>query len=220
MLKRLCLCLLPVVFAQGPALGEDTAEVIRSLFVDYKNALLEGDGATAARLVDQGTLDYFEEVKALSLEGSEAEIRSRPFVDRLLVITMRHELDRAELVEMDLESLLRHAVEAGWIGKQSIRQLDIGEVEVEDGAASALALTTGSQLPAAELGEEPLRYRFVFEEGSWRFRFHSLVENLNQIIAEFTAQLGTDEDALIFILVEQLSGRKVLPEVWSLSEPQ
>jgi hypothetical protein len=27
--------------------------------------------------------------------------------------------------------------------------------------------------------------------------------------------MGTDQDALIFMLVEQLSGRKVLPDVWT-----
>ena len=36
------------------------------------------------------------------------------------------------------------------------------------------------------------------------------------MIAQITKQMGTDQDALIFVLVEQLSGRKVLPEVWSL----
>ena len=36
------------------------------------------------------------------------------------------------------------------------------------------------------------------------------------MIAQLTKQMGTDQDALIFVLVEQLSGRKVLPEVWSL----
>ena len=199
-----------------PLLGpEDTAaDAVRSLFHDYKSALLEGDGATASRLVDQGTLEYFKQIKTLSLSGSEEEVRSRSFVDRLLIVTMRHELSVGELEEMDLENLLRHAVEAGWIGKQSIRQLELGEVEVEGATASALALTTGAQMPVAEAGAEPLRYRFVVEKGEWKFRFGSLVDNLNQIIAQLTAQLGTDEDALIFILVEQLSGRKVLPEVW------
>ena len=39
------------------------------------------------------------------------------------------------------------------------------------------------------------------------------------MIAQLTEQMGTDQDALIFVLVEQLSGRKVLPEVWSMPSP-
>ena len=53
-------------------------------------------------------------------------------------------------------------------------------------------------------------------DGEWRFRFRSLVESINQMISNLTSQMGTDQDQLIFVLVEQISGRKVLPEVWSL----
>lgn len=189
-------------------------EEIRTLFQAYKTALLEGDGAAAARLVDVATLDYFEAIKRVGLEGSEDELRQRPFVDRLLVITMRHQLEPAELEEMDLEDLLRHAIEEGWIGRQSIRQLDIGKVELEGDEASAPALTSGVETPTQDGAEPALRYEFVREDGEWKFRFHSLVASLNEIIASLTAQMGTDEDALIFMLVEQLSGRKVLPDVW------
>ena len=120
---------------------------------------------------------------------------------------------------MDLEGLLKHAIDAGWIGKQSIMGLGIGEITVNGDEATAVATTptqaTATQAPGAEAASE-LRYRFVREQGEWRFGFRSLVESINQMIAQLTKQMGTDQDALIFVLVEQLSGRKVLPEVWSL----
>jgi len=197
----------------GAQAGEETA--ILDLFARYKSALLAGDGATASRLVDRETFAYFEEIKALTLGGGEESVRQRPFVDRLLVVTMRHELPPEQLTGMDLEGLLRHAIDAGWIGKQAIAQLGIGAVTVDGDQAAAVAVTPG-QTPADAALADGLRYRFVREDGEWRFGFRSLVESINQTIAGFTAQMGTDQDALIFLLVEQLSGRKVLPEVWSL----
>lgn len=198
----------------------DDAAAVRDLFTRYQAALLAGDGATATRLVDAETFAYFEEIKHLALSGDEDTVRKRPFVDRLLIVTMRHELPLAELQEMDLEGLLRHAIDAGWIGKQSIAQLGIGEITVEGEEATAVAVTPG-QASAAASGVDPLlsealRYRFVRENGEWRFGFRSLVESINQMIAQLTSQMGTDQDGLIFVLVEQLSGRKVLPDVWSL----
>jgi hypothetical protein len=193
----------------------DDVAAIRDLFDRYKTALLTGDGATAARLVDTETFRYFEEIKALTLTGGEDAVRQRPFVDRLLIVTMRHELPAAELEGMDLEGLLKHAIDAGWIGKQSIMGLGIGDITVDGEEASAVAITpsqsTGTTQPASEL-----RYRFVRDQGEWRFGFRSLVDSINGMISQLTKQMGTDQDALIFVLVEQLSGRKVLPEVWSL----
>jgi hypothetical protein len=204
----------PALLAQA----DDTA-AIKDLFNRYKTALLTGDGATAARLVDQETFAYFEEIKSLTLDGTEDAVRQRPFVDRLLIVTMRHELAKDQLQTMDLEGLLKHAIDAGWIGKQSIMGLGIGAITVDGDQATAIAITPNVQAPA-QPGEAPaaseLQYRFVREQGEWRFGFRSLVSSINQMISGLTKQMGTDQDALIFVLVEQLSGRKVLPEVWSM----
>ena len=218
----------PVVRLLGPLLllgsataaqaQSDDAAAVHDLFARYKTALLSADGATASRLVDRETFTYFDEIKSLALSGDEGSVRSRPFVDRLLIVTMRHELPAEELGGMNLEGLLEHAIDAGWIGKSSIAQLGIGEVTVDGDEAFAVAVT-GGQTPADAALSDGLRYRFVREDGEWRFGFRSLVESINQVIANLTAQMGTDQDALIFILVEQLSGRKVLPEVWSLPDP-
>ena len=201
----------------APALdAQDDVAAVRDLFNRYKAALLTGDGATAGRLVDQETFAYFEEIKALTLDGTEEAVRQRPFVDRLLIVTMRTELAKEQLQTMDLEGLLEHAIDAGWIGKQSIMGLGIGEITIDGDQATAVAITpTTTQAQGAQASSE-LQYRFVREQGEWRFGFRSLVSSINQMISGLTKQMGTDQDALIFVLVEQLSGRKVLPEVWSM----
>ena len=212
----------PSTQAEEAAPDSEEAEV-RRVFQAYKDALLEGDGETAAGLVDSGTLAYFESIQSLALAGSEEEVRARPFVDRLLVVTMRHELDRDMLATMDLEDLLRHAIAAGWIGKASIRQLDIGEVEISGDEATGLALTGGAPPPSQDGEIDPLRYSFIREDGVWKFRFGSLVASLNRVITQFAQQMGANEDDLIFTLVQAISGRQVLPDIWSgprASEPE
>ena len=110
--RRALVGCLAVVLGAAPALARaDDAAVVKDLFNRYKSALLTGDGATAARLVDQETFAYFEEIKDLTLHGAEDAVRQRPFVDRLLVVTMRHELPPQDLEGMDLEGLLKHAIE-------------------------------------------------------------------------------------------------------------
>lgn len=203
------LCLLP---GPGRCQAAGAEAEVRDLFDRYKAALLQGDGQLASELVDADTLTFFDEIRTLALAGDEESIHARPFVDRLLIVTMRHELPADTLTGMGLEDLLQHAVTAGWIGRQSIAQLGMGAVEIDGDHATGVAVTGG--LPPAD-GADVLYYHFVREEGAWKFRFHSLVDGINGLIASFTAQMGTDEDDLIFLLVEQLSGRKVLPDIWT-----
>jgi len=204
--------------AQPEAAPETEESRVQKVFRDYKQALMTGDGDAAAALVDEGTLDYFQGVQRLALSGSREEVSARSFIDRLLVVTMRNELEREVLESLELDDLLHHAIEAGWIGKASISRLDIGEVSIDGDEASGVALT-GGQVPSPEDGD-PLRYSFVREDGEWKFRFSSLVESLNHLITQFTAQLGTNEDDLIFTLVQAISGKQVLPEIWDVdSDP-
>jgi hypothetical protein len=195
------------------ASADETA--VREVFARYKAALIAGDGAAAQALVDAATLDTFDRLRRLALEGTEAEVHGLSFVERLLVVSMRHALDRESIETMDLAALIETAVGEGWISPQTLAQLDIGAVTVDGDQAWAEARSGLQPAPSAGgEGEVELAYRFVREGGAWRFRFASLIETLDALVAELTAALGADEDQLIFMLVESFSGRQVLPEVW------
>jgi hypothetical protein len=200
--------------AAALAAGDTVAdeEAVRSVFRLYKAALMTGDGAAASAMVDRGTASYFEEVKRLALDGGAEEIKSRPFIDRLLVVTLRQQLEPAALRELSLEELLRRSVADGWIRPETVAPLDIGSIEIDGDRAFGTAVNNAA--PADQDGGLGIRYEFAREEKEWKFCFASLVASLNQVVEQFTAQMGTDQDELIFVLVESLSGRKVMPEVW------
>lgn len=196
---------------------------IRAVFDRYKAALVGGDGVAAAAHVDRETLEYFSELKALASSADRAQIDQRPFIDRLLVVSIRHVVESAEIEAMDLADLIERAVDEGWISPATIQQLAMGEIVLDGDQASGEVLTAASL--ASDSGGagtaspvDGLVYRFRREEGTWKFGFSSLVAGLNRVIGEFTRQLGTDEDELIFVLVEAFSGKKVLPEVWQPPE--
>lgn len=231
-MRQLGICTVVLFMVAGLVLGQESktppqeaapleevpdpeTEAVRLVFEAYKRALLEGDGQAAAALVDASTLSYFGAIKDLAMSGSEEEVKARAFVDRLLIVTMRHELEVETLESMDLEGLLRHAIESGWIAKASIRRLDIGEITIDGDTARGVAKTAGAIPAPAEPGAEPLSYAFIREDGVWKFGFSSLVASLNKVITDFAQQMGANEDDLIFTLVQALSGRQVLPEIWS-----
>lgn len=192
--------------------GEDEANEIRGVFEAYRDALTSGSGEKAAGLVDRATYDYFEALKTMALEGSEEVVRARPFVDRLLIVSMRQAMTPSQLEELDLGGLMDKALGEGWISPQTVAQLDIGEVAVDGDVATATAVSLNPMVSFEE--GEPMLYEFRREQGVWRFAFSSLVASLNRLVEEFTAELGTDQDDLIFLLVQNLTGRPVLPEVW------
>ena len=209
------LATIPVI---GPQ-GGDAEAAVRATFEAYRQALVAGDGDRATALVDRATGDYFRDLKRLALEGSEEHIRQRTFVDRFLVVAFRHQFDAAELTAMDLADVIVRAMEIGWINSSAIEQLAVGEVRIEGDEAWAAARTRASlEDPALGGGIDEMEYRFVNEDGSWKFRFSALVASIDEVMRNLAEQLGADEDDLIFTLVESLTGVEVLPEVWDAVE--
>ncbi len=196
----------------------DAAAVV-GVFEGYKAALMAGDGETAATLVDAGTLVYFGELQRLALTADEPTLKARTFVDRLLVVSMRQVLAPADLEVLELGDLMNLAVSEGWISPETVSQLDIGAVTVSGDQAVAEALSASLPTNSDDPEGFDLHYQFFREQGAWKFGFSSLVDSLSRLVSEFTAQLGTDQDELIFLLVQSLTGKPVLPSVWQRPEP-
>ncbi len=206
--------------AQPTTRGAGAGEAaVRETFEAYRQALVAGDGEQAADLVDRETGDYYRELKRLVLDGSEEEVRQRTFVDRFLVVAFRHQFEEAELTGMELADVIVRAMEIGWINSAAIEQLAVGTVRIEGDEAWAAARTRASlEDPALGGGIDELEYRFVNEDGNWKFRFSALVASIDEVMRNLAEQLGADEDDLIFTLVESLTGVEVLPEVWDAVE--
>ncbi len=213
------LCL-PVA-AQTPAGTGEAEAAVRATFEAYRQALMAGDGELAASLVDRETGEYYRQLKRLVLEGSEEEVRQRTFVDRFLVVAFRHQFASDELAAMELADVIVRAMDLGWINSAAIEQLAIGTIRIEgngpvEGNEAVAAARTRASLedPSLAGGLDELEYRFVNEDGQWKFRFSSFISSIDAVMRNLAAQLGADEDDLIFTLVESLTGVEVLPEVW------
>ncbi len=223
---RLARAVLPVllclpVAAQTPAGTGEAEAAVRATFEAYRQALMAGDGELAASLVDRETGEYYRQLKRLVLEGSEEEVRQRTFVDRFLVVAFRHQFASDELAAMELADVIVRAMDLGWINSTAIEQLAVGAIRIEgngrvEGNEAVAAARTRASLedPSLAGGMDELEYRFVNEDGQWKFRFSSFVSSIDAVMRNLAAQLGADEDDLIFTLVESLTGVEVLPEVW------
>jgi len=135
-------------------------QLIRETFVAYKAAILQQRGETAVLLVNTRTIQYYAQMKGLALEAHEKDVRRLTPLNKIMVLTLRHRVPVAELKAMKPEELFTHAVNQGWIGKNSVLDSDIGIPQVFGSDASAEYIKSGKPTP--------LKYRFTKEDGSGR----------------------------------------------------
>lgn len=192
-----------VLLAQG---SQSDEELIRQTFMTYKGAILQQQGQSAASLVNNATLQYYARMKDLALEGQEKEVRQLTPMNKIMVLSLRHRIPVNDLRAMTPEALFVHAVNQGWIGKNSVLDTDIGQLRVFGKDASADYLKGGTQTP--------LKYRFTKEDGKWKLDLTALMPVADQAMTTLIEREKLDEDKFIIGLIESVSGKKVLPLIW------
>ena len=205
------LCGLAVLLPPPPAGADallDLAEgsAIQTTFGAYKAAILEDQGEAAAKLVTQNTLDYFREAKELALYGTASELQERTLTDRMQIAYFRHRIPLETLQELSAAEIFQYAVDRGWVGKNSVTPISLGDLEVEDGRAQAQALVNGQPVP--------FHLYFAKESDSWKLDLVPLLGVGDSAFHQLAEQRGITGDDLILQLLSAVSGVEVGKDIW------
>ncbi len=199
--------LLFVLLLAAPAAAEPVDDVKES-FLTYKSAILEADGPAAAKVVTQNSRDYFRALADQALTLDRAGLHQIHITDRLYAMLLRHDLDRSALQRMSGDEVVSYAVDQGWIGRNGASQLRLGHYEVEGDHASGTILRPDGLKSAFKM-------EFVKEGGRWLLDLVALMKLTRTAFEYAVQQSGLGEDEFILLMLEQGTGRKPGPGIWS-----
>lgn len=191
-----------------PAAAQEKAVAVRDSFLDYKAAILNGDGETAADLVTGRTHALYRGFADSALTLDKPGLDDLHVMDRMSVMQLRHQMSRQQLENMSGSEIVAYAVDKGWIGKDGAARLQVGDFTVEGDSASAPVLGGDGK-------ETLLRMRFAREDGIWRFDLVEAMALVRVTMAQAIRQTGLSEDAFILVFLEAASGRKPDPDIWN-----
>jgi hypothetical protein len=192
--------------ALGAQASESEEKQIRVAFLTYKGAILKQQGQSAVSVVNRATLQYYAQMKSLALEGHENEVRQLTPMNKLMVLSLRHRVSVDDLRGMTPQETFVHAVNQGWIGKNSVLDSDLGQLQIFGNDASGEYLKGGKPTP--------LRFRLTKEDGKWKIDLTALTPPADQAISMLIKKQGLDEDTFIIGLIESVSGKKAPPSIW------
>ncbi len=141
--------------------GDEDRRLIRGVFLDYRTAALSGDGARAAALLSSMTAAHLGWMRDLALHAPLEELALHPIVNQLLVLRLRQFVPLEELRAMSGEQVLALALSRGWLGRDVVANVELGQIEPQGDGADAELLVSGHP--------HEWRHLFLRENGAWRF---------------------------------------------------
>ncbi|MBK8491067.1 MAG: hypothetical protein IPL49_09290 [Saprospirales bacterium] len=195
---------LPATLFQDPQKAEK--EKISALFEKYNEALLQDNGEEAVNYVDSRTLKYYSEALEKVIHADRAAIEAMSFLDKLMVLIIRHKATREEILSFTGRSLFVYAVDEGMAGKNSIPNNSLGRIKVVGDFANARALSRGRRTP--------VHYHFYKEDGEWKIDLTSVFPVSGLAFKKLVEKSGQEENAFLFMLLEMVTGKKPGEEIW------
>lgn len=184
---------------------KETTDIL-NIFTSYKEAIRQGNGIKALACVDSNTINYFSRMLNEALDASAEDLEEKPFVDKFLIVSLRHHSGKRELSSFDGKTALVWAVDSGMIGVETVRQMSIGKISINGNLAKGQYVHKGIPLP--------LYYLFIKEGSNWKLDLTSMFNISGKLALQIAKNQNLSEKELIFFILEMLSGNKVNPNTW------
>jgi hypothetical protein len=195
--------------AQQPCAAQSKKDIklVKRAFANYKKALGQGNGVEAAKGVDRNTLSYYNNLLKRSIYADSAEVQNLDFIDKLMVLTVRHKIPAGEIFQLERRDFFTYAVEKGIVAKTLAAGAEIGKVYIDGNAAKGQLVSLGEV--------SPLYFYFNKEAGTWKLDLTPLFPLINKGFKEMLVQNGTTESEYIFTALQNLTGKPASREIWN-----
>jgi len=201
----LLVALLPFAAQAGSTTAEES-------FAAYKQALVDGDGATASKLTAADTHAYLKKTLERALTMKAQDLQALPLLDQISVLMLRHNMKPEQLREMKNGDPVAYAVDQ--------RAFDMNEVEKLK-AEPFTVFGNSAQAELSNLKGSPIPVNVYFKEeaGAWRF---DLLSSIAPFRAVFDAQAGMldilktkdGNSGAVPLIIHLITGRAPAANIW------
>lgn len=189
------------------------ASTVDQSFDAYKQALIDGDGATASQLTASDTHAFLAETLDRARTMPEGELRALPLLDQISVLMLRHNLKPEELRAMAQSDPVAYAVDQRAFDMNEVQKLEAESFSVNGSHAQAqLSNLKGSPIPVS--------VHFKEEAGTWRF---DLLSSIAPFRAFFDSQagifsklqIGDNNSGVVPLILHLITGRAPDANIWN-----
>ncbi|MFK7978626.1 MAG: hypothetical protein AB8G86_01475 [Saprospiraceae bacterium] len=190
------------------ACGDSPLDAVDDLFEEYKVAIEQKQYGKAAGLIDQKSVEYYNQVIKLALEKERKDLGAVNFNSKLMALALRQFYSKKELKDLTGEQVFAFAAENHLNPMDSIGQYTIAKTVMESGLSKAVS----RMYRKGELTETYLK--FIKVDGVWKMNFASVMNDDNDLNTSIVLSGIKDENKRAIKIVESISGKRVKRNIW------
>ena len=190
------------------ACGDSPTAGVENLFAAYKTAIEQAQYGKAASLIDQKSVEYYNQVKKLALETERKKLGEVNFNSKLLALALRQTYSKKGIKDLTGEQIFAFAAENHLNPLDSISQYTIAKTVMESGLNKAVS----RMYRKGELTETYLK--FIKVDGVWKMNFASVMNEDNDLNTSIVLSGIKNENKRAIKIVESISDKRLKRNIW------
>ena len=206
MKKKIFFLVLALITYNSSFAQESEEKLIKKTFDNYKSSILNGKGEEAVNYVDSQTINYYSNILGKIINADSTIINSLGLLDKLIILSIRHQVESKDILSFNGQGLFVHAIEKGMIGKNSVNNNTIGDIEINEDFAKGQLISSGQKTP--------FHLHFHKENNKWKFNLTSTFSIGEVAFKKIQEDSGQEENEYLIMLLEIISGKKPDNKIW------
>lgn len=190
-------------YRDGSLVPEPEPVLVRRAYAGLQRALADRAYERLPALVDRSTIDTYEALRRDALVAPRADIEHRPIAERVLILSMRHQLG-LQLAQMTGRDVLAEGIEPPMVLFAILQQMELDKIRIIGATAIVTTKLRGKPSTFSD-------FQFHKEGEQWRLDLLGLTRDLEPSMGTWF-RLATAAD--IERYVGARSGSRPGPRIW------
>jgi hypothetical protein len=180
---------------------------IQKTFLLYKDSILASSAENAVLYLDSDTVKYYDKLITDSLYVSKETLTKRPILNKFLILRLRLSFTKDELQKMDGNTLLKKAIELGWIGKDSVDNVELGNIHLLSDHSYKVEVNSNGMKTGDYL-------YFTKESGMYKLNLAKTISWTEKRILSTIKMIRQSESEYLDFMIKTISGRILEEKDW------
>lgn len=194
------LAALPCSAQSAVKLDAKDQAAIRGILEQYRKSLGAVDGDAFVKILDSKTMQWHQETAQAAQSANKAELAKLGVLNRLMVLRLRHEYNKADLAKLTGPEVIVTAVKKGWINNNFADMVVIASYGVNKDGLAYVTLRQNAKVPA---------FWFAKESGQWQLALSHTFTGADKGLEQVVKKAGLSEEDFLLKTLETESKKKV-----------
>ena len=181
-------------------------ELVNASFENYKNSILNDKGEESIKYVDKRTLKHYAHILELVKTADSLTLEASTLLDKFFVLAVRHTTEKDLLLKMTGDELFIYAIKNGMVGKESVVDASMGDIEIDNDFAVGEFQSKGKNTG--------LKLHFYKEAGAWKADLTSLFAFSNVGFKKMITESGLAENECLLQILENAYEKQPTNNLW------